>query len=66
MRVVAVIRNHCKEISRVAVLEPTFPFAGRKVAWSPPACAVTTLRMARSGDALAQGEVQRDAGKARG
>jgi outer membrane protein assembly factor BamB len=28
-----------KEISRVAVLEPTFPFAGRKVAWSPPAFA---------------------------
>jgi outer membrane protein assembly factor BamB len=28
-----------KEISRVAVLEPTFPFAGRKVAWSPPAYA---------------------------
>ncbi len=28
-----------KEISRVAVLEPTMPFAGRKVAWSPPAYA---------------------------
>jgi hypothetical protein len=28
-----------KEISRVAVLEPIFPFAGRKVAWSPPAYA---------------------------
>ena len=28
-----------KEISRVAVLEPTFPFAGRNVAWSPPAYA---------------------------
>ncbi|MCI0637768.1 MAG: PQQ-binding-like beta-propeller repeat protein [Gemmataceae bacterium] len=28
-----------KEISRVAVLEPTFPFAGRKVNWSPPAFA---------------------------
>jgi hypothetical protein len=26
-----------KEISRVALLEPTFPFAGRKVAWPPPA-----------------------------
>jgi outer membrane protein assembly factor BamB len=25
-----------KEISRVAVLEPTFPFGGRKVAWPPP------------------------------
>jgi outer membrane protein assembly factor BamB len=28
-----------KEISRVALLEPTFPFAGRKVAWAPPAYA---------------------------
>jgi outer membrane protein assembly factor BamB len=28
-----------REISRVAVLEPTFPFGGRKVAWSPPAYA---------------------------
>ena len=28
-----------KEISRVALLEPTFPFAGRNVAWSPPAYA---------------------------
>jgi outer membrane protein assembly factor BamB len=28
-----------KEISRVAFLEPTMPFAGRKVAWSPPAYA---------------------------
>jgi outer membrane protein assembly factor BamB len=28
-----------KEISRVPLLEPTFPFAGRKVAWSPPAYA---------------------------
>jgi outer membrane protein assembly factor BamB len=28
-----------QEISRVAVLEPTFPFAGRNVAWSPPAFA---------------------------
>jgi outer membrane protein assembly factor BamB len=28
-----------KELSRVAVLEPTFPFAGRKVAWPPPAYA---------------------------
>jgi outer membrane protein assembly factor BamB len=27
------------EVSRVALLEPTFPFAGRKVAWSPPAFA---------------------------
>jgi outer membrane protein assembly factor BamB len=28
-----------KEIGRVALLEPTFPFAGRKVAWPPPAYA---------------------------
>jgi outer membrane protein assembly factor BamB len=28
-----------QEISRVALLEPTFPFAGRKVAWSAPAYA---------------------------
>jgi outer membrane protein assembly factor BamB len=28
-----------QEISRVALLEPTFPFAGRKVAWPPPAYA---------------------------
>ncbi|MFO0930080.1 MAG: PQQ-binding-like beta-propeller repeat protein [Gemmataceae bacterium] len=28
-----------QEISRVALLEPTFPFGGRKVAWSPPAFA---------------------------
>jgi len=28
-----------KEISRVALLEPTFPFAGRNVTWSPPAYA---------------------------
>jgi outer membrane protein assembly factor BamB len=28
-----------KEMSRVALLEPTFAFAGRKVAWSPPAFA---------------------------
>lgn len=27
------------EISRVALLEPTFPFAGRNVTWSPPAYA---------------------------
>jgi outer membrane protein assembly factor BamB len=27
------------EISRIALLEPTFPFAGRKVAWSAPAYA---------------------------
>lgn len=28
-----------KEISRVAVIEPTMPFSGRKVAWSAPAFA---------------------------
>ncbi|MGH2625414.1 MAG: PQQ-binding-like beta-propeller repeat protein, partial [Anaerolineales bacterium] len=28
-----------KEISRVALLEPTMPFGGRKVTWSPPAYA---------------------------
>jgi outer membrane protein assembly factor BamB len=28
-----------QEISRVALLEPTFPFSGRKVAWPPPAFA---------------------------
>ncbi len=28
-----------KEISRVALLEPTFPFAGRNVVWPPPAYA---------------------------
>jgi outer membrane protein assembly factor BamB len=40
-----------KEISRVAVLEPTFPFAGRKVAWSPPAYANRHI-FARSGKEL--------------
>jgi outer membrane protein assembly factor BamB len=39
------------EISRVAVLEPTFPFAGRKVAWSPPAYADRHI-FARSGKEL--------------
>ena len=28
-----------REISRTHLLEPTYPFAGRKVAWSPPAFA---------------------------
>lgn len=28
-----------KEISRARLLEPTFPFGGRKVAWPPPAYA---------------------------
>ncbi len=28
-----------KELSRVALLEPTMPFGGRKVTWSPPAYA---------------------------
>jgi outer membrane protein assembly factor BamB len=40
-----------KEISRVAVLEPTFPFAGRKVAWSPPAYANRHI-FARNGKEL--------------
>jgi outer membrane protein assembly factor BamB len=28
-----------KEISRSRLLEPTYPFSGKKVAWSPPAYA---------------------------
>jgi outer membrane protein assembly factor BamB len=28
-----------QEVSRAALLEPTFPFGGRKVSWSPPAYA---------------------------
>jgi outer membrane protein assembly factor BamB len=40
-----------KEISRVAVVEPTFPFAGRKVAWSPPAYANRHI-FARNGKEL--------------
>jgi outer membrane protein assembly factor BamB len=40
-----------REISRVAVLEPTFPFGGRNVAWSPPAYANRHL-FARSGKEL--------------
>ena len=40
-----------KEISRVAVLEPTFPFAGRNVAWSPPAYANRHI-FARNGKEL--------------
>ena len=28
-----------KEISRTQLVEPTYPYAGRKVAWSPPAYA---------------------------
>ena len=40
-----------KEISRVLVLEPTFPFAGRKVAWSHPAYANRHI-FARSGKEL--------------
>jgi outer membrane protein assembly factor BamB len=39
------------EISRVAVLEPTFPFAGRNVAWSPPAFANRHI-FARNGKEL--------------
>ncbi|MBI3467139.1 MAG: PQQ-binding-like beta-propeller repeat protein, partial [Planctomycetes bacterium] len=40
-----------QEISRVALLEPTFPFAGRNVAWSPPAYANRHI-FARSGKEL--------------
>ncbi|MCI0379136.1 MAG: PQQ-like beta-propeller repeat protein [Gemmataceae bacterium] len=40
-----------REISRVALLEPTFPFAGRKVNWSPPAFANRHI-FARSGKEL--------------
>ncbi len=39
------------EISRAAVLEPTFPFGGRNVAWSAPACAHRHL-FARNGKEL--------------
>jgi hypothetical protein len=28
-----------KEISRTRLIEPTYPYAGRKVAWPPPAFA---------------------------
>src|SRR5204863_8222218 len=40
-----------KEISRAAVLAPTFPFGGRKVAWSPPAYANGHI-FARNGQEL--------------
>ena len=40
-----------KEISRVAVLQPTFPFGGKNVAWSPPAYANHHI-FARSGKEL--------------
>ena len=40
-----------QEISRVAVLEPTFPFGGKKVAWSPPAYANHCI-FARNGKEL--------------
>ena len=40
-----------KETSRAALLEPTFPFAGRKVAWSPPAYASRHI-FARNGKEL--------------
>lgn len=40
-----------KEISRAAVLEPTMPFGGRKVAWAPPAYANRHI-FARSGKEL--------------
>jgi outer membrane protein assembly factor BamB len=44
-------RQGYKEISRVAVLEPTFPFGGRSVAWSPPAYANRHI-FARNGKEL--------------
>jgi outer membrane protein assembly factor BamB len=40
-----------QEISRAAVLEPTFPFGGRKVAWPPPAYANGHV-LARNGKEL--------------
>ncbi len=40
-----------KEISRVAVLEPTMPFGGGRVAWSPPAFADRRI-FARNGKEL--------------
>jgi hypothetical protein len=40
-----------KELSRVAVLEPTMPFGGRKVTWSPPAFAGRHI-FARNGKEL--------------
>ena len=40
-----------KEISRVRLLEPTFPFGGRKVAWAPPAYANGHV-FARNGEEL--------------
>jgi outer membrane protein assembly factor BamB len=40
-----------KEISRVAVLEPTMPFGGRNVTWSPPAYANRHI-FARNGKEL--------------
>jgi outer membrane protein assembly factor BamB len=46
-----------KEISRVAVLQPTFPFGGRKVAWSPPAYANGHI-FARNGKELVCASLQ--------
>src|SRR5262249_40962563 len=40
-----------KEICRAAVVEPTFPFGGRKVAWSAPAYANRHI-FARTGKEL--------------
>ena len=40
-----------KELSRTAVLQPTMPFSGRNVAWSPPAYANRCI-FARSGKEL--------------
>jgi outer membrane protein assembly factor BamB len=46
-----------KEISRVTVLQPTFPFGGRKVAWPPPACANGHI-FARNGKELVCASLQ--------
>jgi outer membrane protein assembly factor BamB len=46
-----------KEISRARVLEPTMPFGGRKVAWSPPAYANGHI-FARSGKELVCASLQ--------
>jgi outer membrane protein assembly factor BamB len=51
-----------KEIGRAALLEPTFPFAGKKVAWSPPAFANRHVFARNSRElicaSLAMGEVK--------
>jgi len=56
--------NGYKEISRAHVLEPTMPFAGRKVAWSPPAYANGHI-FARSGKELVCASLLGKPGRAR-